>query len=179
MADNWIAGATANSHGQFAAKAKKAGASTAAYASKKSDAPGKLGHQARLARTLMGLPHHAEGAVASPPKSSMFEILAGMPRHAMGAISAPNTPSQNPMYGSYGRPPAPPMQGSPIQAPPMGMMPQGTPPPAPPTVGGVPQGPYQPQPNPMNPQAQGGTVLNTAQGQRPIVRDAGMYPRTR
>lgn len=33
MPKNWIAGATKNAHGQFAAAAKKAGMSTAAYAS--------------------------------------------------------------------------------------------------------------------------------------------------
>ena len=53
----WIKAATANAHGQFAAKAKKAGESTAAFASEKSDAPGKLGKQARLASTLMGMHH--------------------------------------------------------------------------------------------------------------------------
>lgn len=49
----WIKKATANAHGQFAAKAEKAGKSTAAFAAEKSDAPGKLGKQARLAQTLM------------------------------------------------------------------------------------------------------------------------------
>lgn len=52
MAKNWIKGATANSHGQFAAKAKKAGMSTAAFAKSKAGAGGKLGKQARLAETL-------------------------------------------------------------------------------------------------------------------------------
>lgn len=55
MSKNWIAGATANSHGQFKAKAQKAGMSTAAYAAKEAGAPGKTGKQARLAQTLMGL----------------------------------------------------------------------------------------------------------------------------
>lgn len=39
--------------GTFAAKAKRAGESTAEFAREKSDAPGKLGKQARLAETLM------------------------------------------------------------------------------------------------------------------------------
>jgi hypothetical protein len=56
----WIKGATANSHGQFAAKAKKAGESTAEFASEKSSAPGKLGKQARLASTLMGMHSKAD-----------------------------------------------------------------------------------------------------------------------
>jgi hypothetical protein len=41
--------------GSFSAKAKKAGKSTASYASAKAGSGGKLGHQARLAKTLMGL----------------------------------------------------------------------------------------------------------------------------
>lgn len=53
----WIQAATANSHGQFKAKARKAGMSTADYASKMASAPGKTGAQARLASTLMGLNH--------------------------------------------------------------------------------------------------------------------------
>lgn len=53
MAKDWIAGATANAHGQFRDKAKRAGMSTQAYAEKESDAPGKLGKQARLALILM------------------------------------------------------------------------------------------------------------------------------
>lgn len=52
MAKKWISKATKNARGQFAAKAKRAGMSTAAYARKKKDAPGKLGKQARLALTL-------------------------------------------------------------------------------------------------------------------------------
>lgn len=52
---NFIARATANSHGQFRAKAKGAHMSTAAYARKEAHAPGRLGRQARLASTLMRL----------------------------------------------------------------------------------------------------------------------------
>lgn len=52
---NWIAGATANSHGQFKAKAKRAGMSTHAYAEKEKGASGRTGKQARLALTLMGM----------------------------------------------------------------------------------------------------------------------------
>lgn len=51
----WIKSATANSHGQFRKKAEAAGMSTAAFARKEEGAPGKLGKQARLAETLMGL----------------------------------------------------------------------------------------------------------------------------
>jgi len=54
---NFIADATANAHGQFRAKAKKAGKSTAEFARMHEHSPGKLGKQARLALTLMGLHH--------------------------------------------------------------------------------------------------------------------------
>jgi hypothetical protein len=57
MAKRWIGGATSNAHGQFKRKAQKAGMSTAAFARKEAGAPGKLGEEARLAETLMGLGH--------------------------------------------------------------------------------------------------------------------------
>ena len=63
MGKNWIAGATSNAHGQFAAKAKAAGKTTAAYAAEKADAPGRTGKQARLAKTLMGMHKSADGSV--------------------------------------------------------------------------------------------------------------------
>lgn len=53
MAKKWMKKAFANSHGQFKAKAKAAGESTAEYASEKKGAPGKLGKQARLAMAGM------------------------------------------------------------------------------------------------------------------------------
>jgi hypothetical protein len=53
MAKKWIAGATKNAHGQFAAKAKRAGMSTRAYANAHKSDSGLLGKQARLALTLM------------------------------------------------------------------------------------------------------------------------------
>ena len=43
--------------GVFKAKAEAAGMSTAAFAKKEEHAPGLIGEQARLAETLMGLPH--------------------------------------------------------------------------------------------------------------------------
>lgn len=58
----WIRSATANSHGQFKAKAEKAGETTREFAAQKAGAPGKLGRQARLAKTLMGM-HHADGGM--------------------------------------------------------------------------------------------------------------------
>lgn len=51
----WIKKATENSHGQFRAKAEKAGKSTAAFASEHADDSGKTGKQARLAKALMGM----------------------------------------------------------------------------------------------------------------------------
>lgn len=54
MAD-FIAQATSKNKGLFKKKAQAAGESTQAYASQESDAPGKLGKEARLASTLMGL----------------------------------------------------------------------------------------------------------------------------
>lgn len=62
---NWIEGATANSHGQFAAKAKKAGMSTSQYASKVKSGKVKASpvteHQASLAATLMSFHHNKKG----------------------------------------------------------------------------------------------------------------------
>lgn len=53
----WVQSATANSHGQFRRKAEAAGESTREFAEEKANAPGLLGKQARLAKTLMGLNH--------------------------------------------------------------------------------------------------------------------------
>ena len=53
MAKHWMAKAFANAHGQFKAKAKKAGESTKEYAHEKAHASGKTGKQARLA--LVGM----------------------------------------------------------------------------------------------------------------------------
>lgn len=51
--EKWMAKAFANSHGQFKAKAARAGKSTAKFAREKEHAPGKLGKQARLAEAGM------------------------------------------------------------------------------------------------------------------------------
>jgi len=56
MAKRWVQKAVPKSRrGVFSAKAKSAGMSTRQYAEKKKHAPGKLGKQARLALTLMGM----------------------------------------------------------------------------------------------------------------------------
>lgn len=56
---NWIAGATKNAHGQFRAKAQRAGKSTRAFANQVIANPGKYDsktvQQAHLARTLMDM----------------------------------------------------------------------------------------------------------------------------
>lgn len=49
----WIKGATANAHGQFAAKAAKAGESTLEFAHKHDEDAGRLGKQAVLAENLI------------------------------------------------------------------------------------------------------------------------------
>ena len=54
---HWMKDAFANSHGQFKAKAKAAGKTTAEFASEKEDAPGRLGKQARLAEVGMKASH--------------------------------------------------------------------------------------------------------------------------
>lgn len=53
----WVKSATANAHGQFKAKAERAGESTREFAKQHEHDSGKTGQQARLAETLMGLPH--------------------------------------------------------------------------------------------------------------------------
>lgn len=55
MPKNWIAKATSKNKGAFSKKAKAAGYTTKEYAAKKAKAPGKLGKEARLAKTLMNL----------------------------------------------------------------------------------------------------------------------------
>lgn len=56
MADSrkWIDGAIKRP-GAFKAKAEAAGKTTREFAAEKADAPGRLGRQARLAETLMGM----------------------------------------------------------------------------------------------------------------------------
>ncbi len=52
----WIQGAVKPANkGKFAAKANRAGESTAEYANEKASAPGKLGKEARFAKTMMKL----------------------------------------------------------------------------------------------------------------------------
>lgn len=53
MASKWIKSATKGSHGQFRAKAEKAGKSTREFAKEHDSDSGLLGKQARLAENLM------------------------------------------------------------------------------------------------------------------------------
>jgi len=172
---NWIEGAIKHP-GAFSAKAHKAGKSTRAFASEHADSSGTLGRQARLAKTLMGMHHHATGAVVSP---------------------TPQAATQ-PQLGTYGQPPTQTTPnlyrpGGPINQPPVSQVAQAvTPTPQGPTILNTPPG--QPQGmagGPISPQgvpqrmALGGvgspTVLNTVQGQRPQVRRPifGQYPNIR
>ena len=57
MSDNWIKTAI-HHHGAFHKKAQAAGKTTEEFAADHADAPGVLGHQARLAKTLMHLHKH-------------------------------------------------------------------------------------------------------------------------
>ena len=66
---HWIKKATANSHGQFAAKAKAAGETTRQFAAQHDKDKGKLGKQARLAETLMGMHHKAASTMYTHPRS--------------------------------------------------------------------------------------------------------------
>ncbi len=76
MAKSWIKGAINPAHkGQFAAKAEKAGKTTEAFAREHEHAPGKLGEQARLALTLMGMSHSKKEKSAKKP--SMASRLYG------------------------------------------------------------------------------------------------------
>lgn len=53
----WIKSATSGSHGQFRAKAERAGETTRQYADEHKGDSGVTGQQARLAINLMGLHH--------------------------------------------------------------------------------------------------------------------------
>jgi hypothetical protein len=58
MPDKWIATAITH-HGAFRKKAQAAGKTTEEFATQHEQSPGLLGHQARLAKTLMHLHKHS------------------------------------------------------------------------------------------------------------------------
>lgn len=81
MADKkkkFIKVATKNAHGQFSEKAKEAGKSTREYAEEQQHAPGKLGKQARLALTLMGLASHGSNNDHAVKTRSHKEVREAM-----------------------------------------------------------------------------------------------------
>lgn len=53
----WIQKATSGAHGQFRRKAEAAGETTREFAKEHEGDSGTTGKQARLAETLMGMPH--------------------------------------------------------------------------------------------------------------------------
>ncbi len=105
MSDHWIAGAVQHP-GAFSAKAKHAGESTGQYAAQEQHAPGALGHQARLARTLMGMPHHADGGMISGPQQQpgTMDRLSAL----WHSLFAKNQLDQAGTQGTQAPPPAPP-----------------------------------------------------------------------
>jgi hypothetical protein len=71
MADkkkHWIKSATSNSHGQFRAKAEKAGETTRAFAHEHEGDQDKTGQQSRLALALMGATKQRERQKRLYPK---------------------------------------------------------------------------------------------------------------
>lgn len=75
----WIKSATENSHGQFKAKAEKAGMSTLAYAHEHDEDGGTTGKQAVLAENLMKAAHHNAHKVhkASAAPSTIRKSMYG------------------------------------------------------------------------------------------------------
>lgn len=72
MADkpkHWIKKATATAHGQFRAKAERAGESTRQFAEEHKGDPGKTGKQARLGLALMGASKNRAGRMYTNPRS--------------------------------------------------------------------------------------------------------------
>lgn len=102
---NWIAGAVKHP-GSFGVKAQHAGESTGQFAAQEAHAPGQLGRQARLASTLMGLPHHADGGVIAPgaPTPQPQSRLAALWQNLFGRNALAKAAEQ----GSQAPPPSPP-----------------------------------------------------------------------
>lgn len=73
----WIKAATENAHGQFRAKAERAGESTKQFARGHESDSGKTGKQARLALALMG----ASGAIKKSRKSPLYDHPRSQARH--------------------------------------------------------------------------------------------------
>lgn len=73
MAKTWIKGAIEHP-GAFSAKAKAAGKTTQAFAEEHKGSKGKLGKEARLALTLMGMHHKKPKAEAPAPRKSRADV---------------------------------------------------------------------------------------------------------
>ncbi len=67
----WIKAAVGKNKGVFGAKAKAAGESTSTYATEHEHDSGKLGREARLAKTLMSM-HHKRTTSHKTIRSSMY-----------------------------------------------------------------------------------------------------------
>lgn len=73
MAKNWIKGAVKpGDKGKFKAKAEKAGESTAAFADEHAGDSGKLGREARLAKTLMSMHKKAKGGSPTSMRNKLY-----------------------------------------------------------------------------------------------------------
>lgn len=71
----FIKAAVGDNKGKFKAKAEAAGESTAAYAAEKSGAPGTLGKEARLAKTLIGM--HKKHSQPGRNRYSAKQVVKG------------------------------------------------------------------------------------------------------
>jgi hypothetical protein len=68
----WIQKAVPKSrHGVFRKKAEAAGETTREFAKEKEGAPGALGKEARLAETLMGMPHKKKSKMYAASRDKM------------------------------------------------------------------------------------------------------------
>lgn len=67
----WVKKATENAHGQFRAKAERAGKSTREFAKEHEHDSGKTGAQARLAETLMGM-NHGKKRTATERRKALY-----------------------------------------------------------------------------------------------------------
>ncbi len=76
MADKWIKSAIKHP-GAFSAKAKRAGETTREYASEHAHDSGKLGRQARLAKTLMAMRNKKKHKDSRPDTSGMIKRRYG------------------------------------------------------------------------------------------------------
>lgn len=73
----WIKAAVAEGKGAFKAKAEAAKKTTKEFAAEKASAPGKLGKEARLAETLMGMNKGKKKESKRPSAKSMRAKMYG------------------------------------------------------------------------------------------------------